>query len=148
MARAVDTLPADMPADMLADMLADEAVRFFCAGEHRHRSYPVVDADGRLVGIATRADALRWDSEEPHPDQTLNGIVSDASTPLAHPDDRVGLIVDLMIAADIGRVPIVSPDTGVLVGLVARKDLLHLRDAGQSLENERRRYIGAAAKLT
>ena len=133
MVTQVDTLAADMPVD--------EAVDFFCAGEHRHRSYPVVETDGRLVGLVSRADALRWQSQEGHPGQTLNDVVSDASLPIAHPHDMVGRVTDVMISADIGRVPIVAPETGVLVGLIARKDLLRLRDSTRSLERERHAYF-------
>ena len=140
MVKAVDTLPADM--------LIDEAADFFCASEHRHRSYPVVEHDGRLVGMVSRADALRWQAQERHPDQTLNDVVSDASVPVAHPDDMVGRVTDLMIAADIGRVPIVALDSGILVGLIARKDLLRLRDSSKSLERERRAYFGRGQKVS
>jgi len=136
MVKTVDTLPADM--------LIDEAADFFCADEHRHRSYPVIERDGRLVGMVTRADALRWQAQERHPEQTLNDVVSDASTPVAHPDDMVGRVTDLMIAADVGRVPIVASGTGILLGLIARKDLLRLRDTSKSLERERRAYFGRA----
>jgi chloride channel protein, CIC family len=133
MVKAVDTLPAGMPVDEAAD--------FFCASEHRHRCYPVVEANGRLVGMVTRADALRWQAQERHPDQTLNDAISDASIPVAHPDDMVGRVTDVMIGADVGRVPIVTADGGLLVGLIARKDLLRLRDSSHSLERERRAYF-------
>jgi len=133
MVSKVDTLPANMPIDEAAD--------FFCTDEHRHRSYPVVEESGRLVGMVTRGDALRWQSQERHPDQTLNDVVSDASVPIAHPDDRVGRVTDLMISADVGRVPIVEAQSGVLIGLIARKDLLRLRDSSRSLESERRAYF-------
>jgi CBS domain-containing protein len=76
---------------------------------------------------------------------TLNDAVSDASMPVAHPDDMVGRVADLMIAADVGPVPIVDAETGILVGLVARKDLLRLRSASGSLEHDRRAYFGRAA---
>jgi CIC family chloride channel protein len=105
----------------------------------------VVEPNGRLVGAVSRADALRWQAEKQHPGVTLNDAVSDASIPVAHPDDIVGRVADLMIAADVGRVPIVDADTGILVGLVARKDLLRLRSASGSLEHDRRAYFGRAA---
>jgi len=134
MVKEVDTLAANMPID--------EVVDFFCSTEHRHRSYPVIEPNGKLVGMVTRADALRWQAQERHPDETLNDAVSDASTPIAHPDDMVGRVTDLMIVADVGRVPIVTADSGVLVGLIARKDLLRLRNSSRSLEHERRAYFG------
>jgi H+/Cl- antiporter ClcA len=133
MVKTVDTLPATM--------LIDEAADFFCVDDHRHRSYPVVDAQMRLVGMVTRADALRWQAQERHPNQTLNDVVTDASLPVAHPDDMVGRVTDLMIAADVGRVPIIDSADGKLVGLIARKDLLRLRDSSRSLERERQAYF-------
>jgi hypothetical protein len=48
-----------------------------------------------------------------------------------------------MLAAETGRIPIVDPSSGKLVGLIARKDLLRLRSALQSSEQERRPYLGA-----
>ncbi len=55
MVRSVDTLPAAMPID--------DAVAFFMADAHRHKAYPVIDADGGLAGMVTRADVLRWRTE-------------------------------------------------------------------------------------
>jgi chloride channel protein, CIC family len=138
MVTKVDTLPGAMPIDA--------AAAFFSAQRHRHQSYPVVAEDGRLVGMASRADALRWQAKERHPGQTLYDLVSDASLPVAHPGDPVGRVTDLMIAADVGRIPIVRPESGVLVGLIARKDLLRLRSASSALERDRRAYLGLAAR--
>jgi H+/Cl- antiporter ClcA len=134
MAKPVDTLPAAMPVG--------EALDFLGSADHRHRSYPVIETAGRLIGMLTRADALRWRREDLSPDLTLADVISDASIPVAHPDDPVGQVTDLMIAADTGRVPIVDPVSGILVGLVARKDLLRLRAASGSLEHDRQAYIG------
>ncbi len=139
MVRKVDALPAGMPVDA--------AAAFFGARENAHQCYPIVDPEGRLAGMVSRADALRWQSEDRHPGATLNDAVSDASIPVAHPGDVVGHVADLMISADVGRVPIVDPETGVLVGLVARKDLLRLRSVGGALEHERRAYFGRRMKL-
>ena len=133
MVTSVDTLSSTM--------LIDDVVDFFCTDVHRHRSYPVVDARNRLVGMVTRADALRWQAQERHPDQTLDDVISDASLTVAHPDDMVGRVTDLMIAADVGRVPIVDTTDGALLGLIARKDLLRLRESSRSLDQERKAYF-------
>ena len=133
MVTSVDTLSSTM--------LIDDVVDFFCTDVHRHRSYPVVDARNRLVGMVTRADALRWQAQERHPDQTLDDVISDASLTVAHPDDMVGRVTDLMIAADVGRVPIVDTTNGALLGLIARKDLLRLRESSRSLDQERKAYF-------
>jgi hypothetical protein len=47
-----------------------------------------------------------------------------------------------MLAADVGRIPILDPASGKVIGLVARKDLLRLRSALKSSESERRPYLG------
>ncbi|MGZ9724516.1 chloride channel protein [Rhizobium miluonense] len=131
----VDTLPAAM---RLSEALAHMTERL-----DAHRFYPVVEADSRLVGMISRAGALRWQSEPELMDQSLYDVVSDTSLPVAHADDTVGRVADIMIHADTGRIPVVEPQTGRLVGLIARKDLLRLRSATNRAELERGVYLGS-----
>jgi CBS domain-containing protein len=138
MVRKVATLAATMPVS--------EAIAFFEDPSHPHRAYPIVDEAGGLVGMAERADALRWRGEGRDLDQTLYDFVSDASVPAARADDTVGQVTDLMIAQDIGRVPVVEPETGRLVGLIARKDLLRLRSAAAVTEAHREAFFRRAAR--
>ena len=63
-----------------------------------------------------------------------------------HPDDLVGHVTDLMVAADLGRIPVVDPATHALVGLIARKDILRLRSANLTQESERRAVLGRSAQ--
>jgi CBS domain-containing protein len=133
MTKKVDTLPADMPVS--------EALAFFMAVDHRHRMYPIVDADGRLLGAATRADALRWRMEHEQESRTLFDVVSDASTPVAYPDEVVARVADRMVAHDLGRVPVVEQATGRLIGLIARKDVVQMRLTTGSLERERQAFF-------
>jgi H+/Cl- antiporter ClcA len=135
MVRLVDTLPGSMTIGVACD--------FFSSGAKTHRLYPVVEDDGTLVGVVSRADVLRWQGDKELADQNLTDRVSDTSAPVGHPDDTVGFVADLMLAAETGRIPIVDPSSGKLVGLIARKDLLRLRSALQSSEQERRPYLGA-----
>ncbi|MFT4158565.1 chloride channel protein [Shinella sp.] len=134
MIEAVDTLPAQMRVG--------EASAFFATTEKTHRIYPVVDSDGLLKGVVSRGDALRWQQNPALADQSLDERVSDTSVPVAHPEDTIGYVADLMLATDVGRIPVVDPQSGRLVGLVARKDLLRLRHAANTLENERKPYLG------
>jgi len=134
MARPVDTLAASMP-------VAD-AVAFFTAPlppntPPRHKSYPVVDADNRVVGMATRADALRWTTGGWLVGQTLGELVDGREVLTGFDDDLVGRLADRMAAADTGRVPIVSRDDGTLIGLVARRDLLRVRASVVRQERDR-----------
>ena len=60
---------------------------------------------------------------------------------VAHPDELVGRLADRMAAADIGRIPVVRRLDGVLVGMVARKDLLRVRAVLIKQEKERSAVI-------
>ncbi|MEK1872899.1 MAG: chloride channel protein [Rhizobium altiplani] len=142
-ARARDIMISKVDS-LRADMTAGEAIDFFATRSKTHRVYPVVDDLGILKGLMSRGDALRWQQERVERSQPLADLVSDSSVPLAHPDDTVGYVADLMLATDAGRIPIVDPDNGQLVGLVARKDLLRLRHSLRASETERRPYFGRA----
>ncbi|TBY46301.1 chloride channel protein [Rhizobium leguminosarum] len=134
----VDTLPVTMTIG--------EACDFFASQEKTHRIYPVVDAEGRLAGIVSRADALLWQGKADLALQTLAENVTDDSVPVGRPDDTVAFIADLMLSTGDGRIPIVDPASGKLCGLIARKDLLRLRSSYRSAELDRRPYLTAGAK--
>ena len=134
MVRDVDTLPATMSVD--------EAVSFFSSEVRRHKSYPLLDADSQVAGIVGRADVLRWRAEMPHGDETLFDRASDRSLTVGYPDEPVSHLADRMVLADVGRAPVVERDTGQLVGLVSRKDLLRIRATAKSTEASRVAFFG------
>jgi len=138
MVRDVDVLNDDLPVP--------EAVAVLAAG--RHRVYPVVDAGGRPVGLVSRADALLWRAEGGHDDERLGERISDASLPIVHPDDVTARAVDVMLATDQGRLPVTDRKTGVLVGLLTRKDLLQVRGAVARSEHDRRAYFARNTRPT
>jgi chloride channel protein, CIC family len=133
MVKNVDTLPVTMAVD--------DAVAFFTGAEVRHKSYPVVSADGRLAGMVARSDVLRWRTEGAHQAITLDDLVSDTSTISAYPDDVLGRVADLMVSADLGRIPIVDREKHRVIGLIARKDLLRIRSVVNAQEHERSAYF-------
>ena len=128
-----DTLPASMQVD--------EAVAFFTASQHRHKSYPLVDQQNCLVGMVSRADVLRWSTQADQSGETLFECVSDNAVLSGYPDELVARLADRMVLNDAGRVPIIDPQTRHVVGLVARKDLLRTRLASHSDEKERTAYF-------
>ncbi|MBR0806195.1 chloride channel protein [Bradyrhizobium japonicum] len=134
MVKDVDTLPAAMTVG--------EAVSFFSDGERRHKSYPLIDAGGRVSGLVGRSDVLRWRAESADGRDTLFDCASDRSLTLGYPDEPVSHVADRMVLADVGRVPIVERATGHLVGLVARKDLLRIRATARSVETRRSAFFG------
>jgi CBS domain-containing protein len=134
MVREVDTLPADMTVD--------QAIAFFSSDERRHKSYPIQSRDGRIIGMVTRADILRWRTEPDVHSETLFDRHSDDSPVVGHADETVARLADRMAAEDIGRVPIVERSTMRLVGLVSRKDLLRIRRTARAAEETRASYFG------
>ena len=130
MTRDPETLSGDMPIGDVVAFFADQAT---------HRSYPVVGADGRLLGLVSRSDALRWQVEGRRHDALLADELSDASQPMAHRHSPIGEVADLMVETGIGRVPIVDADTGKVVGILSRHDLLKARGARRRAEFERER---------
>ena len=140
MVRDVDTLPAAMPMR--------EALAFFSGEARRHKSYPLIGADGHVAGLVGRSDVLRWRAEKEGSDDndTLFDLLSDNSLTVGYPDEPVSHLADRMVLADIGRVPIVDRTTRQLVGLVARKDLLRIRATARSSEASRSAFFGRGAK--
>ena len=131
MAHPVHTLAASLSmSDTLAFFQAESGVT-------RHRSYPVVDDAAHVIGMVSRSDVLRWSREGWRVDETLGEQLNAAELLVAYPEDRVGELADRMIAADVGRVPIIERGSGALVGLVARRDLLRVRAHAGRLERER-----------
>jgi len=123
-----DTLPGDMPIRA--------AIAFFtdCA---THRSYPVIDGEGRLLGLVSRSDALRWQVEGAQYDVSLAEILSDPLQPFAYSHAPIGEVADRMVETGIGRIPIVDEQTEKVVGILSRHDLLKVRSARKRAEFER-----------
>ena len=120
-----------------------EAIALLEAGAHR--VYPVVDAAGRPIGLVSRGDALRWVVEGGHGDEPVSRHLSGRLPAVVHPGDVVTHAVDVMLAADQGRLPVTDPHSGALVGLISRKDLLRVRAGVARLEGERQAYFSRRA---
>lgn len=128
------------PATLPGSMGIGAALAFFASPEARFRSYPVVDANGRLIGLASRTDALRWQVEQTSPDITLADALSDAAQPVAYPETPSGVVADLIIESGIGRIPIVDQTTHRVVGILSRQDLLKPRGMSRRAESGRSRF--------
>jgi chloride channel protein, CIC family len=113
------------PKTLRGSMSIPDVLRFF-AEEAEHRSYPVVDENGRLLGLVSRTDALRWQVEKKQ-EGSLAELLSDASTKFAYPDTPCGEVADMMVETGVGRVPILDPETRQVVGILSRQDLLKVR---------------------
>ena len=138
MAKPVHTLAGSIPIE--------EAIAFFMAAEgpRRHKSYPVVDENGKLTGVASRADVLRWSREGWGNARTLADAQIGDEMFTCYSDELVGHLADRMALSDFGRVPILERGTDRVVGLVARRDLLRVRARAIKEEREKRRLLRLA----
>jgi CBS domain-containing protein len=107
----------------------EATVDFFTAAgaPRRHKSYPVIDAQGQVIAIVSRTDALRWMREETLADKPLTEQLAGQDVIFGYEDELVGKLADKMAATGNGRIPILRREDGKLVGLVARRDLLRVR---------------------
>ena len=64
------------------------------------------------------------DDEQHDDEQHAQGDAGLEALPVVHPDTPAVEIANLMIAEDIGRVCVVNRETGRVVGIIARRNLL------------------------
>jgi CBS domain-containing protein len=145
MAADVVAIPAKTP---VRHVLRDY---FLAAGGKSHQAYPVVDPDGKLLGVVTRRNLLEdWVSA------SLNEADDEASArdfliayDLIHRDpitiypwESCRTAAERMAAFGVGRLPVLSPDEpGKVIGMVTRSDLLKPRARSVEEEGKRERFI-------
>jgi len=99
--------------------IADVAARFRHNG---HGAYPVVDRDGRCVGVVSRSDLLRggeWTEDAPV------GKVASADVVSVMPTDSVIDALERMLEEEIEHLPVIDGDR--LVGICTRTDVMRAR---------------------
>jgi len=134
MTRDVMTIPGSTTVAELLD-------RHF-GGSRKHRGYPVVDDDGRLVGVLTGASLIDL------PDTVVASTATAQDLVRTHPvvvDARESCRVaaERMATAGVGRLPVVAPDDPArVVGIVTRSDLLKPRLRHLDEEHRRERLMG------
>ena len=126
---------------MLSGGLTIEQTLTFFTTQAEHRSYPVVDAGGRLIGLVSRTDALRWQIDQSLAKTLLSDAISDSTQPVAYPDTPSGVVADLIIETGIGRIPIVDRETRKVLGILSRQDLLKARSTNRLAETGRSRFV-------
>jgi CBS domain-containing protein len=148
MATNVVTIPASMPVTELLRQC------FLGHGPQHHQGYPVVDAQGNLLGVVTRNNLLQdWvvrslggGTEEGAAGPIVAYDLIGGEPITAVPWESCRMAAERMAAAGVGRLPVVSPeDPRKVIGIVTRSDLLKPRARSVEEEAMRRRYIDLGA---
>ena len=133
MTTPVETLPADWTVA--------QAIAHFTTAQPVHTSYPVLDAQGVVVGEVTRADTLAWAIDDEQSGRTLGDALQGRDLVYGHPEELASQIADRMALTGAGRVPILDRANGRLVGIVGRKDLFRSRARRLREESQRNAYF-------
>jgi CBS domain-containing protein len=142
MSQNVITIPASAPVKELVDTY------FFSDDGRKHQSYPVVNRDGRLVGMVTRSNMLKqWidgmatgDLADTHPIVALDLIEREPIT--IFPWESCRVAAERMAQWRVGRLPVVDPaDPTKVIGIITRSDLLKPREIHAEEEGKRERFI-------
>jgi tRNA nucleotidyltransferase (CCA-adding enzyme) len=105
--------------------IAEAAQRMQRSG---HEGYPVVDGR-QVLGLLTRraVDRAMGHGLESRP---VSGVMK-AGSLAVHPEDSVQHLQREMILNDWGQVPVADEETGEIIGIVTRTDLLRLMGRGE-----------------
>ena len=113
--RAVVTLRADDELALVRAWLAAGA------DGATHQGFPVLDADGRLVGVVTRRDLL----DPVHDDGAPLRTVVRRPPVVVYDDNTLRDAADQMVVERVGRLPVVRRGADrEVIGIVSRSDLL------------------------
>jgi CIC family chloride channel protein len=85
------------------------------------RGIPVVQ-DEKTVGIVTMSDLLRVPREQMSSSQISSVMTQNLL--VANPDESLLSALDRMTNHGVGRLPVVSKDTGKLAGIITRTDII------------------------
>jgi CIC family chloride channel protein len=111
------TVRADVPVSILRERFAAESLH----------GAVVVAADGSLVGVVARSDLGAEDADRP------GATAADVATrrpATALPDEPVFRAVQRMANLDVGRLPVIDPGSGRVVGVFRRADVVRAYDRG------------------
>jgi CBS domain-containing protein len=118
-------------------MTLQQAARFLTDPERRHPSFPVVDAEGKVLGVIDPPSVIRWRRAGKHRNTPLADLLPSDRLRAAYPDEFLESVADLLSEENIAHLPVVSRDDRTLVGYVAWKDLMRINTRLREEESNR-----------
>jgi H+/Cl- antiporter ClcA len=129
MTTEVETVPAALTLH--------EAIRFFASPNTRHPSFPVVDPQGRVLGIVDPPTMTEWRLARKPRTATLAELLAAQAPTLAHPDEYLEELIDRMSRANVAHVAVVPRGDLRLIGYISWRDLLRARSRTKEEETLR-----------
>jgi CBS domain-containing protein len=130
MAKSVEEVMTGRPRAVRAEAAIEEAAQIMEIEDVG--SLPVVDEDGRLLGIVTDRDIAIRAVAKGRPPSTNVGEVASSDVVTVAPGDDLDVALDSMARHRVRRLPVIQGD--VLVGMLAQADVA--RDAGEKTVGE------------
>lgn len=138
--RADEIMTRDVIA-VRADQTVAEAIEVLADRGFRH--LPVLDDDDHVVGILSDRDVRALGVSTALDQRTREKLEARMRAPVARlmstgvatvrPETEVREIIDTMLEAAVGAVPVVDHDTDTLIGIVSYVDVLRaVRDAAEA----------------
>ena len=133
MTSEVETVPGTMTLHGAAAFLTNPKTG--------HPSFPVVDADQRVLGVIDPPSVLRWRRAGKHRTTTLQKLLAGSKIKVAYPDEYLDSLADRLLQVNISHLPVIAREDQRLVGYVGWKDLMRVRTKLQAEETEKRSFL-------
>jgi CIC family chloride channel protein len=124
--RVSDVMTTDVQT-LPGTMTLHQAAAFLTNPDTEHPTFPVLDNDGRVLGIVDPPAILRWRRAGQHRTSTLANLLNGQRAPIAYPDEYLDSLSEKLSKANISHIPIVARESSRLVGYVGWKDLMTVR---------------------
>ncbi len=116
---SVGSIMSRQPRLLAPDTPAAEAAQLM--QRYGYEGYPVVNADGKVIGLLTRRAV---DRALAHKLNLTAAKLMEAGEVTIFPQDSLEQLQRLMTGSGWGQIPVVDPQSGNVIGIVTRTDLL------------------------
>jgi H+/Cl- antiporter ClcA len=123
------------------DIVLREATQKYFGTDQKYRAYPVVDGEGRLLNVINRDELARLWQADPEGTRRLADLLGKDPV-VSFPDESCKSVAIRAAVEKLDRMPVVSADRQLLLGMVTRYDLLKPYTHHHEEERIRERFIG------